>query len=46
MAKLVGDAVADDSASTIRVKKSDADVLAPGRITEEEFQKRAEVAIY
>lgn len=46
MAKLVDNAVANDSTLTIRVKKADADALAAGKITEEEFQKRAEVAIY
>lgn len=37
-----------DSASTmtIRIRKSDADALAAGKITEEEFRQRAKVAIY
>lgn len=36
----------DDSTLTIRVKKADAEALAAGKIKEEEFQKRAQVAIY
>lgn len=36
----------DDSTMTIRVKKADAEALAAGKITEEEFQKRAQVAVY
>lgn len=35
-----------DSTMTIRIKKSDADDLAAGKITEDEFRKRAKVAIY
>lgn len=35
-----------DSTLTIRVKKSDADALASGSISEDEFRKRAKVAIY
>jgi hypothetical protein len=31
---------------TIRIKKSDANALAAGKITEDEFRKRAKVAIY
>lgn len=36
----------EDSTMTIRVKKADAEALAAGKIKEEEFQKRAQVAIY
>lgn len=36
----------DDSTLILRVKKSDADALAAGKLTEEEFQQRAQVAIY
>lgn len=35
-----------ESTLTIRVKKSDANALAAGKITEDEFRKRAKVAIY
>jgi hypothetical protein len=35
-----------NSTMTIRIKKGDADALAGGKITEEEFQKRARIAIY
>lgn len=35
-----------DSTMTIRIKKSDADDLTAGKITEDEFRKRAKVAIY
>jgi hypothetical protein len=34
------------STMTIRVKKADADALAGGKITEDEFRKRARIAIY
>lgn len=36
----------DEHTMTIRVKKSDADSLANGRINEEEFRKRATVTVY
>jgi hypothetical protein len=35
-----------DATMTIRIKKSDADDLAAGKITEDEFRKRAKLAIY
>jgi len=35
-----------DATMTIRIKKSDAEALAAGKITEDEFRKRANVAIY
>jgi hypothetical protein len=35
-----------DATMTIRIKKSDADDLAAEKITEDEFRKRAKVAIY
>ena len=35
-----------DSTMTIRIKKSDADALAAGKITEDEFRQRAKLAIY
>jgi hypothetical protein len=35
-----------DATMTIRVKKSDADALAAGKINEDEFRNRARVAIY
>lgn len=35
-----------DSTLTIRIKKADADALAAGKISEDEFRKRAKVAIY
>lgn len=34
------------STMTIRIKKSDADALADGKITEDEFRTRAKVAVY
>ena len=36
----------DDSTMTIRVKKADAEARAAGKIKEEDFAKRAQVAIY
>lgn len=35
-----------DTTMTIRIKKSDAEDLAAGKISEDEFRKRAKVAIY
>lgn len=35
-----------DSTMTIQIKKSDADALAAGKITEDEFRQRARIAIY
>lgn len=41
-----GNAPEGDATLTIRVKKSDADALAAGKITEDEFRNRAQMALY